>query len=274
MKLAISNIAWTPHLDKDVAGELRALGVSAVEIAPTRRWPDPSAASEQDAAAYREHWCGFGLDIVSVQALLFGRDDLRIFESSSSRVATVAYLEHMIGLSAVLGASRLVFGSPRNRRRMNLTSKEVDRIAVGFFRRLGDVAVAHGVELCIEPNPAEYGCDFLTNAEEGIALVRRLESAGVGLHLDSAAMTLAGDNPLESIRKAGTSLRHFHISEPFLKPIGTGGVDHKAFAGALAACGYSGWLSIEMRAQDNVSAIDVVRDAVRYAQDAYAGVTR
>lgn len=273
MKLAISNIGWTPDLDGDVASQLRELGVTAVEVAPTRRWPDPSATSEAEAAAYREYWRGFGLDIVSLQALLFGRDDLLIFESPSSRAATAVYLEDIIRLSARLGASRLVFGSPRNRRRMNVDLKEAERIAVGFFRRLGEVAFAHAVVLCIEPNPTEYGCDFLTTAKDGIALVQRVGSPGVGLHLDSAAMTLAGDSPLEIIPKAGMSLRHFHISEPFLKPIGSGGVDHKAFAEALAESGYSGWLSIEMRPpESDVSVMDFVRDAVRYAQETYAAV--
>lgn len=273
MKLAISNIAWPPNLDEDIASELRVLGVTAVEVAPTRRWPDPSATSDLEAAAYREYWRGFGLEIVSLQALLFGRDDLLIFESPSSRAATATYLERIIRLSARLGAARLVFGSPRNRRLLNVGLKEAERIAMGFFRHLGDVACAHNVEFCIEPNPAEYGCDFLTTAADGIALVRRLGSPGVGLHLDSAAMTLAGDNPQETIAEAGSSLRHFHISEPFLNPIGSGGVDHKTFANALAASGYSGWLSIEMRAQENVAAVDVVRDAVRYAQDAYGAVS-
>lgn len=272
MKLAISNIAWTPELDGDVASELLELGVSAVEIAPTRRWPDPSAASEADAREYREYWRALGMHIVSLQALLFGRADLRIFETAASRAATAAYLERIIRLSANVGACRLVFGSPANRRRVNVNMDEAERIAVRFFRSLGEVAFAHGVELCIEPNPVEYGCDFLTTSEEGVALVRRVDSPGVGLHLDSAAMTLAGDDPLETIPSMGESLRHFHISEPFLKPIGSGLVDHGAFAEALAASGYSGWLSIEMRAQENVSTVDAIREAVRYAQHAYAVV--
>jgi D-psicose/D-tagatose/L-ribulose 3-epimerase len=272
VKLAVSNIAWTPDVDADVGRELRELGVSAVEIAPTRRWRDPSTVPDDEADAYRAYWRDLGLDIVSLQALLFGRDDLLIFESSASRAATAMYLERIISLSARLGASRLVFGSPRNRRRMNVALADAERIAVSFFRELGKVAFAHGVELCIEPNPTEYGCDFLTTAEETIALVRRVALPGVGIHLDSAAMTLAREDPIDTIPKVAASLRHFHISEPFLQPIGSGGVDHKAFARALAASGYAGWLSIEMRAQDNVRARDAVRDAVHYARETYSAV--
>jgi D-psicose/D-tagatose/L-ribulose 3-epimerase len=270
VRLGISNIAWPAECDADVARELRELGVSAVEVAPTRRWPDPSAVSESEARAYRAYWHAFGLDIVSVQALLFGRDDLRIFESVASRTATAAYLERIITLSARLGASRLVFGSPRNRRRLNVSLADAEQIALSFFRSLGDVAFAHGVELCIEPNPPEYGCDFLTTADETVALIRRVESPGVGLHLDSAAMTLVGEDPTRTIPQMGLALRHFHISEPYLQPIGTGGVDHHAFARALAASRYEGWVSIEMRAQDKVPVTDAVRNAVRYAKDAYA----
>ena len=45
MKLAISNIAWTNEEEADVAAKLRELGVRCVEIAPTKRWDDPTKAN-------------------------------------------------------------------------------------------------------------------------------------------------------------------------------------------------------------------------------------
>jgi D-psicose/D-tagatose/L-ribulose 3-epimerase len=175
-------------------------------------------------------------------------------------------------LAAALGASQLVFGSPRNRRRGTLGTGSADRIAVELFRRLGRAAVTNGVTLCIEPNPSAYGCDFVTNAAEGIAFVERVNCEGIGLHLDTGAMTLAGEDPSQIIPAAGRWLRHFHISEPFLRPIGSGSVDHAAFSDALARARFGGWLSIEMRATDDDTALDTLRRAVAYARKAYAGL--
>lgn len=221
---------------------------------------------------YRAFWRDHGLAIVSLQALLFGRDDLRIFESEASREATAGYLEHVMTVAATVGASRLVFGSPKNRRRGELDRREADHVAVELFRRLGRAAVANGVTLCIEPNPLEYGCDYLTTAAEGLAFVERVDSAGIGLHLDSGAMTLAGEDPRTIMPRVGPWLRHFHISEPFLQIIGSGRVDHSAFAEALVAARFDGWLSIEMRAPPADTAVDVIRRAVAYAREAYAAV--
>lgn len=274
LKLAVSNIAWPPRLDAQVAGVLRESSVRAVEIAPTRRWADPAAASADAVSAYRGFWSEHGLTIVSLQALLFGRDDLLIFKTASSREATAAYLERVMGLAGALGASRLVFGSPKNRRRDQLDPRDADRIAIEFFRRLGRAAVANGVTLCIEPNPVEYGCDFLTNAIDCIAFLERVNSEGIALHLDSGAMTLTGEDPRDIVPAADRWLRHFHISEPFLQMIGSGLVDHAAFADALASAGFAGWLSIEMRAPDDDSAVETVRRAVAYAQKVYAAVGR
>ena len=47
-------------------------------------------------------------------------------------------------------------------------------IAVDFFSAtLGEHAAARDVTLCIEANPPEYGCDFVTTTAEGRRAVRR-----------------------------------------------------------------------------------------------------
>ena len=99
----------------------------------------------------------------------------------------------------------------------------------------------------IEPNPPEYGCDYVMTSVEGAALVRSLGTPGLGLHLDAAAMALAGEPAAPAIHGAATVLRHFHASEPFLAPLGSGRVDHRELGAALARVDYQGWVSLEMR---------------------------
>jgi sugar phosphate isomerase/epimerase len=62
---------------------------------------------------------------------------------------------------------------------------------------------------------------------------------------------------------------HFHISEPFLAPVGEGKVDHKSFANILAELNYQGWKSIEMKAQNPDSNIENVTEALKTAIQYY-----
>jgi D-psicose/D-tagatose/L-ribulose 3-epimerase len=120
-------------------------------------------------------------------------------------------------------------------------------VAVGFFSELAATAEDCGVVLCIEPNPPDYGCDYVTTSAEGTALVQSIDRPGFGLHLDTGALTLSGESPPAALRAAAPVLRHFHASERDLAPLGTRGVVHAEFAAALASVGYGEWVSLEMR---------------------------
>ena len=247
MKLAISNIAWEAKDDELVAALMREHGVDGVEIAPTVHWPSPLEASEDELRAYRGFWNSRGIEIVALQALLYGRSDLTIFGSEEKRRETLAYLAGMARLGARLGARPLVFGSPKNRLVGDLSPEAVEEIACAFFEAAGRAAADEGVVLCIEPNPEDYGCDFVTNARQGLELVTQVGSPGFGLHLDAAGLTLAGDPLVPSLEDCASSLCHFHASEPHLGPLGEGGVDHATLAQTLSRLGYTKRVSVEMR---------------------------
>lgn len=247
MKVAVSNLAWDAEEDERIAHLMRSLGIAGLEIAPTRIWDSPLDSSKRQRSEVRRRWHDRGIAIVSLQALLFGRPDLVLFESEVKRQSTLDYLRGIIELAADLGATRLVFGSPRNRAKGPMTRDKADELALLFFRAIGDSAVDSGVVFCLEPNPAEYDCDWITTVEDGHRFVTRVGHPGIGLNADSGGITLAGEDPATVIRQAVDRIAHIHISEPQLAPIGTGGVDHARFAEVLRANGYTGWVSVEMR---------------------------
>ena len=248
MKLAISNIAWDAAHDHRVAAQMRKRGFSGVEIAPTKYWRQPLAATAAQVESVRSFWRDQGLPIVALQSLLFGSAGLAIFSDAAAQRAMADYLAGIIRLGAQLGAGVLVFGSPKNRLRGGLTPEAADEMAIPFFRELGTIAANEGLCLCIEPNPSAYGCDWITTSDEGLRLVRAVDSPGFGLHLDAAGMTLSGENFSPAIAAATGAIRHFHASAPNLAPVGVDEVvDHAAAAPALRAQNYSGFVSIEMR---------------------------
>jgi D-psicose/D-tagatose/L-ribulose 3-epimerase len=268
MKLAVSNIAWPADQDAAVAALFGELGVSGLEVAPTKVWPRPLEATDAQLDAYRGFWESRGIRIIAAQSLLFGRPDFSLFESIEGRERTLEYLCRMVRLCTRLGAEALVFGSPKNRRVNDHPVEVIRPAAVDFFSRLGEAAAAAGTAVVLEANPPEYGADYIVRAAEAVELVRAVNHPGFRLHLDTACMTLAGDDPAVLIESVLPLLRHFHVSEPHLAPVSTGAVRHEAFASQLRRLRYPHWVSIEMR-EGAPSAIEAVRSAVRFTRDTY-----
>lgn len=247
MKLAVSNIAWAIEQDEAVAEMLVQAGVTGIEVAPTKLWPDPLEATDAQIDACRRTWEARGLPIIAAQALLFGKPELTLFENAQRRTQTLEYLHGIVRICGRLGARALVFGSPKNRRVGGGDRVGACFAASDFFGQLGKAAAAAGTSVVIEANPTDYGADFLTRAGEAIDLVRAVDHPGIRLHLDTGCMTLSDDPIEETFTRAGGLLRHFHVSEPHLAPVGQGSVDHPAFARALARINYPHWISVEMR---------------------------
>lgn len=270
MKLAVSSIAWTNEEETAIAEKLQELDVKYVEIAPTKLWDDPTQATLEQARAYVDWWAQYGITVSAFQSMLFARPDLKIFESDENRQEAIMYMSKFLELAGIMGAKKLVFGSPKNRQRGEMSIENANDIAAKFFNELGDIASKNGVVLCLEPNAPQYNCDFITNAAEGRALVERVNNPGFGLHLDAACMALAGDNLGNSIRESKDVLEHFHISSPMLEQVeGRGDVDHVAAATALKDISYDKLISIEMRPGDAGTNVERIEKAIKFAQTTY-----
>jgi D-psicose/D-tagatose/L-ribulose 3-epimerase len=269
LRLAVSNIAWEPAEDGAVGAVLRREGATGVEIAPTKWRERPLDATTAEIAAYRRAWEDRGLRIASLQSLLFDRPDLQLFGDTAARVGMSDFLRGMIDLAAGLGAHALVFGSPKNRIRGELPLNDAAAIAADFLRELGAHAHAQRTAVCIEANPAEYGCDFITTTEEAVELCRAVDHPGIRVNGDLGGITLSNDDPIVALRSAGSCLAHFHASEPLLAPLGASS-DHARAAEGLARIDYDGWVSIEMRASGGGNNIAAIERAVRLARSAYS----
>ncbi len=269
--LAISNIGWTNDEEPVIAKKLQELGVKKVEIAPTKRWDDPTKATKEQIREYVDWWKQYDIKVVAFQSMLFARPDLKIFESKELRDEASEYLSEFLRLAGDMGSKRLVFGSPKNRQRDDMPLEQADKIATEFFTLLGTVAAEHNTMLCIEPNAPQYNCDYITTAKEGSALVRRINSPGFGLHLDAACMALAGDDIGASIRDNADMLEHFHVSAPMLDSVyDREDVDYDAAAQALRDINYNKVISIEMRPGESGENVTRVETAVRFVQSKFS----
>lgn len=268
----MSSIAWLNEEEQSVATALKKAAVRSIELAPTKLWNNPTLATDKQIADVMDYWSSNGQDIVAFQSMLFGREDLHIFESEANRQETLQYMKEFIRLAGKMQVGVLVFGSPKNRQRGALSHAEATVIATDFFRELGRTAEDNNTILCIEPNPVAYACDFITDAAQGIALVDLVNTKGFGLHLDIAGMVLAEDNITESVTAASPLLKHFHISAPQLGQVGRSAnmdIEHELAAKALKRNDYQGYISIEMRPGDSGKNAQRVTDAVMYSKAVY-----
>lgn len=269
MRIAISNIAWEVADDQHVADILREHGVDAIDVAPSKYFPELKTADAADIARVRAWWAERGIEITGMQSLLFGTTGLNVFGTVESQQAMLAHLRAVCRIGAGLGAQRLVFGSPRNRDRTGISDAAAHEIAVSFFRQLGDIAAEQRVFVCLEPNPPCYGANFMTNSCDTAAVVSAVAHPSIRMQLDTGAVTINEENARDIVTRYAHLIGHVHASEPNLVTLGEGGTNHRAVAEALTELLPQQVVSIEMLAPKSGSAIDAVRRAVGEAVRCY-----
>ena len=269
MKIAISNIAWDNNEEQAILEFLSVHGISHLEVAPTKYWNDPVSVPPSEIDRQKRRLNELGFEVIAAQALFFGHPELSIFGEKELRKTTLEYLRRVSETSIRLGAKALVFGAPKNRLRGNLSEQVVSEIAADFFQEAAEQIFSLGGILCLEPNPVEYGCDFITTSKQAIAFVERINHPGLRVQLDTSTMTINGENPLEVIEKGLAWTGHFHISEPYLGLIDAGKTKHAAIAKKLHNMSFDGPLSIEMRSGLGTSNCESVKSAIKLVKSLY-----
>lgn len=269
MRLAISNIAWDVAEDEAVARLLGRQQVDAIDVAPVKYFPQPADATAADIRRVRDWWGGHGIAITGMQSLLFGTTGLNLFAAGEVRQAMLDHLAHVCRIGAGLGATRLVFGSPKNRDRSGLDDHQAFAVAVPFFGRLGEIAANHGVMVCLEPNPTCYGANFMTTCPETAAIVREVGHPAIRMHFDTGAVTINREDPAAILAECADLIGHIHASEPGLVPLGDGDTDHPAIAEALRRSLPGHVVSIEMLATTAEPHPESIERALRAAARSY-----
>lgn len=149
-------------------------------------------------------------------------------------------------------------------------------------------AAACGVTLVLENH---YKDDFWTHPEfvqkmdDFCELVDRIDAANFGVNYDPSNAILAGDDPLELLRRVKHRVVTMHASDRYLAEgtledlrreensigyakrlrhgvIGRGLNDYNAIFQELAGAGFNGWISIE----DGMNGVDDLRETIRFVR--------
>lgn len=243
--LAISNLAWNIKYEDKALHIISRYGIKYVELAITKyhKW---SEIHLDDLMKIKKRFNDYGLSIYSLQAIMYGTD-INIFLNENE---FCKHMKQVITIARVLGASRLVFGSPKNRKiPEGTTQEEATKKFIKCFKSIGDYAKMNNIIICIEPNAKDYGCNFITNITEGINIIKKIDHPSIMLNLDTGNAIMENDsiNLTHNIKYIG----HVQISEPNLKEFvlstsSTDSVDFNANFSKQLKKFYKNVISLEM----------------------------
>ena len=252
MKLAMSNIAWAYEDRLTAYALMRKYGFTGLEIAPGLMFPtQPDSTNPSDAALNTaiDEAASFGLHFVSMQSLHFGVEGASLFGDSAARDRFFGAIRNCLNLAERLELRHLVIGSPKARIiPENISQADAEQRAADWFCTFAHAEVGAGQILGVEPNPAAYGTNFLTDMKTAMDFVTACDHPKIGLNFDIGALKMNDQfSDIDTFATRGAAqISHAHVSEPFLKPVdATSGLAQSV--GALARARFGGFTSIEMR---------------------------
>ncbi|HAB19058.1 MAG TPA: sugar phosphate isomerase/epimerase [Verrucomicrobiota bacterium] len=112
------------------------------------------------------------------------------------------------------------------------------------LRELCGYAEDRGRVVALEPIN-RFETDFINTCEQGLQMIHDVGSPALKLHLDTFHMNIEEKDPAAAIRRAGSSLGHFHACGCDRGTPGNDHIDWMSIAAALRAIRYDGDVVIE-----------------------------
>lgn len=270
MRYAISNIALPAYDHIAHLNEVREIGYTGVEVAPSRVWKDTwHGLSDKDVAAYRTALENAGLNVVGLHSLVFDHPELQLFGDTESVAATLDFMVHLSGLCRDLGGRTLIWGG--GRRRGDVPSDDAFARAVEFMGTLCARTSDHGTVFCFEPlGPKDS--DFVNGLSEARAITDAVDRPNLKLQIDAKALVENGEVDQKVFDAARDQLVHVHANEPGLDVLGRSGtIDHGEIGRMLAGIEYRGYVSAEQRMLSETDFMSDARESFETLKQHYRG---
>ena len=268
MKFSVSNISLNAYNHAAELKQLGALGISGLEVAPSRRWHDTwHGLSDAHVSAYRREIESAGLKVVGLHSLFFDHPELGLFKEPEIRAESLDFLEHLSAVCRDLGGRTLIYGG--GRRRGTVSETDARRETIDFFGELCLRIEDHGTCFCFEPlGPKDT--DFINSALESFAIAEQINHPAVRVQLDAKALVENNEATAATFTAVASMLVHYHANEPGLNVLGSSGsIDHKALGGMLREIGYDGFVSIEQRMLSSETPLEDIAASTRVLRACY-----
>jgi D-psicose/D-tagatose/L-ribulose 3-epimerase len=247
MKFGINTFLFaSPFTDRSTRlfRKFKAWGFDGVEIAVEN-------PADIDPVFVKAQLDRHGLICTSVCACFPPSRDLR--GTPAQQRATIIYLQRLTDIAEILGTDIVIGPLYSATGRANAVPRaEYQRQWRTVRRHLKTIcayAEARGKIICLEPLN-RFETDFLNTVEQGMRMIRDVNSPALKLLPDTFHMNIEEKNPAAAVRRAGALVGHFHASASDRGTPGNDHVDWPAIARALKDIRYDGAVVIESFTQD------------------------
>jgi sugar phosphate isomerase/epimerase len=230
-KLSVSHLGWTTNNNEKTADILKLLKVKYIDIVLSKYFPNLESINRKKLICIKNYWKKHSINIYAMQSILFGYENLNIFQSKFQRKKLINLFKKIIFAAKTLGIKKITFGCPKNRFINN--NKFNEKVAINFFRDVS-LILAKNMTLCIEPIPTIYGNNFLTTTIEAADFVKKINKKNIKLQLDSSCIKINKENFADIITKYKNIVGHIHVSEKNLTRIKNTKLNHRLIKSIFA----------------------------------------
>ncbi|MCS7064656.1 MAG: sugar phosphate isomerase/epimerase [Fimbriimonadales bacterium] len=246
MRYALCNVVLRHRSFEAACRVMAEAGYQGVELAPLVFAPSVELLDADARATIRRTANAFGLEIVGLHMLLWGRDDLHVAHPDPEvRRRTGEYLVQLVQFAESVGAPQMVFGSPKQRSTIPpITREQALQLWLDTLQPALRACEQSGVLILLEPlPPAET--DVLNTLSEAIAILEAVRHPCLGTLLDVKCALSETENVPALIRRYAPFIQHVHLNDRDMRAPGFGPTDFTPILSALREVGYSGWCSVE-----------------------------
>ena len=109
------------------------------------------------------------IKVSSIQAI-FHKKRLNVL-NMKDHTKIVNHINKIISISKLLKAKNIIFGSPKNRIKGNISNKEAFKIFKNLLIKIEIRLIKNNIFFCIEPNSKHYGCDFIIKSRTSVFFI-------------------------------------------------------------------------------------------------------
>lgn len=247
MKFAICNETFQNWPFDKAFAFARELGYTGVEFAPFTINKNAYDISAEKRAEVRKQAEDAGLEPIGLHWLLAFTEGYYLTSPDADvRKRTADYLGELARLCRDLGGDIMVLGSPAQRNLLDgVTYEQAMEYAADILRGAAPTLEDCGVVLAVEPLSPQDG-NFLLTADDGVQVVKMVDSPACRLHLDVKAMSSEQKPIVDIIRENAEYMVHFHANDANLRGPGMGDIDFVPILQTLKDINYDGWVSVEV----------------------------
>ena len=132
---------------------------------------------------------------------------------------------------------------------------------------LGDLAKKYSLDVCLEPNPSIYGCNFMTNTYETIEIIKKVNHDSIKLNLDIGALNINREDIKDLMPICHDIVSYVHLSEPNLISLNNSNFNYRDNIKTIRKFIPNIMFSIEMLNSSKLSNSDNVDKTIKFIQD-------